>query len=337
MDDIREQLNRPLWVGIISFVVGLLIGLVVLGWWLWPVEWTDAAPSDLRPEYQEIYLRGAIDTYTQDQNAANAQMRIAEVGEDASTILDDIAANPGAQNTESIQAFQVFVGTEPVEEPVEAEGTAAPEATAVPEEEETSLARRWLPWLCLITFLLAGALVLVFLFRNRSFSFSLPSSRKEAPPEAEYPEYTATQDEPPLAQFMTTYQIGNDLFDDSFSIDSPAGEFLGECGVGISETIGVGEPKKVTAFEVWLFDKNDIQTVTTVLMSKNAFEDDATRQRLSAKGEPVQAEPSRELILETATLRLEARVVDMSYGSGGLPPESFFDRITLELVAWPKS
>jgi len=62
MDDIREQLNRPLWVGIISFVVGLLIGLVVLGWWLWPVEWTDAAPSDLRPEYQEIYLRGAIDT-----------------------------------------------------------------------------------------------------------------------------------------------------------------------------------------------------------------------------------------------------------------------------------
>ena len=50
MDDIREQVNRPLWVGIISFVVGLLIGLVVLGWWLWPVQWTDAGPSDLRPD-----------------------------------------------------------------------------------------------------------------------------------------------------------------------------------------------------------------------------------------------------------------------------------------------
>jgi hypothetical protein len=44
----------------------------------------------------------------------------------------------------------------------------------------------------------------------------------------------------------------------------------GECGVGISETIGVGDPKKVTAFEVWLFDKNDIQTVTKVLMSAHA-------------------------------------------------------------------
>ena len=328
MDDIREQLNKPLWVGIFGFVVGLLIGLVVLGWWLWPVQWTDAGPSDLRLEYQETYLRMAIDSYTLNQDAAVAQQRIAEVGENSTEILANIAAQPGTQDPNSVQAFVLFTGTEPVE-PVEEEATPAP-------EEEPSLARRWLPWLCLITLLLAGALVLVFYFRNRSFSFSLPSSRKEAPSEAEYPEYTATQDEPPLAQFMTTYQIGNDLFDDSFSIDSPAGEFLGECGVGISETVGVGEPKKVSAFEVWLFDKNDIQTVTTVLMGKNAFEDDATRQRLSAKGEPVQAEPSREIILETATLRLEARVVDMSYGSGGLPPESFFDRLTLELVAWPK-
>jgi hypothetical protein len=328
MDDIREQLNRPLWVGIISFIVGLLIGLVVLGWWLWPVQWTDAGPSDLRPEYQEIYLRMAIDSYTLNQDAAFAQQRIAEVGENSTEILANIVANPGTQDPDSIQAFILFAGAEPVEE-----------ATPPPEEEEgeTSLARRWLPWLCLITLLLAGALVAVFLIRNRSFSFSLPSTRKEVPAEADYPEYPAAQEEPPLAQFMTTYQIGNDLFDDSFSIDSPAGEFLGECGVGISETIGVGDPKKVTAFEVWLFDKNDIQTVTTVLMSQNAFADDATRQRLSAKGEPVLAEPSRELVLETATLRLEARVVDMSYGSGALPPESFFDRLTLELVAWPKA
>lgn len=331
MDAIRDLLNKPLWVGIFSFVVGLLIGLVVLGWWLWPVQWTDAGPSDLRPEFQEIYLRMAIDSYTLNQDAAQAQQRIAEVGENANEILAGIDTSPGTQNQDSIDAFLTFSGTEPSE----AITTPAPEEEV--EEEEPSLARRWLPWLCLITLLLAGALVAVFLIRNRSFSFSLPTSRKEAPPEAEYPEYKATEEEPPLAQFMTTYQIGNDLFDDSFSIDSPAGEFLGECGVGISETIGVGDPKKVSAFEVWLFDKNDIQTVTTVLMSQNAFSDDTTRQRLSAKGEPVQAEPSREMILETATLRLEARVVDLSYGSGALPPESFFDRMTLELVAWSKS
>jgi hypothetical protein len=79
MDDVREQLNRPLWVGIISFVVGLLIGLVVLGWWLWPVQWTDAGPSDLRLDAQDTYLRMAIDSYTLNQDAAVAQQRIAEV------------------------------------------------------------------------------------------------------------------------------------------------------------------------------------------------------------------------------------------------------------------
>ena len=80
MDDIREQVNRPLWVGIISFIVGLFIGLVVLGWWLWPVQWTDAGPNDLRPDAQETYLRMAIDSYTLNQDAAVAQQRIAEVG-----------------------------------------------------------------------------------------------------------------------------------------------------------------------------------------------------------------------------------------------------------------
>ena len=90
MDAIRDLLNKPLWVGIFSFVVGLLIGLVVLGWWLWPVQWTDAGPSDLRPEFQEIYLRMAIDSYTLNQDAAQAQQRIAEVGENANEKMDSL-------------------------------------------------------------------------------------------------------------------------------------------------------------------------------------------------------------------------------------------------------
>jgi len=130
--------------------------------------------------------------------------------------------------------------------------------------------------------------------------------------------------------------LGNDLYDDSFSIDSPTGEFLGECGVGISETIGVGDPKKVTAFEVWLFDKNDIQTVTKVLMSGHAFNDPVVSQRLQSKGEPILAEGGKRVMLETATLTLEARVVSMNYGQGALPQSSFFDQMTLELAVWPK-
>lgn len=144
-------------------------------------------------------------------------------------------------------------------------------------------------------------------------------------------------EEPPVVQFMTTYMLGDDLYDDSFSIDAPTGEFLGECGVGISETIGVGDPKKVTAFEVWLFDKNDIQTVTKVLMSTHAFNDPNIRQRLLAKGEPQLVEPGKRILLETASLQMEARIVDASYGGGAMPTNSYFDRLTLELAVWPKA
>ena len=345
MEAIRQQSKNPLAVGIVAFIVGLFIGLVILGWWLWPVQWTDAAPSDLRPEFQEIYLRMAIDSYTLRPDAAVAQQHIAEIGENAPQILAEIAADPQLQDPNSIQQFITLSG-EAVALPTPGEATQPPEVTpevtagVTPTTEApagtTSTARKLLPWFCLITLVLALGLVAVFLLRNR-LNVKLPQIRKEPVQQAAYPEYTTTAEETPLAQFMTTYQSGNDLYDDSFSIDSQAGEFLGECGVGISETIGVGDPKKVTAFEVWLFDKNDIQTVTKVLMSRHAFNDETVRQRLAAKGEPVPADPGHEMVLETATLRLTARVVDMSYGMGALPPESYFERMTLELIAWSKA
>ena len=149
-------------------------------------------------------------------------------------------------------------------------------------------------------------------------------------------DYVAMGESQPISQWMTTYLIGDDLFDDSFSIDTPAGEFMGECGVGIADTIGVGEPKRVSAFEIWLFDKNDIQTITKVLLSEHAFNDDAVRERLSAKGDPELSLPGHEVILETETLQMVVRVVDMNYGAGALPDNSFFERMTIELAIWQK-
>jgi hypothetical protein len=85
-----------------------------------------------------------------------------------------------------------------------------------------------------------------------------------------------------------------------------------------------------------LFDKNDIQTVTKVLMSRYAFQDGATHNRLAAKGDPSLAESGGVIYLQTASLEVEARVVDLVYGEGALPPESFFERATIELRAWSR-
>jgi hypothetical protein len=195
----------------------------------------------------------------------------------------------------------------------------------------------------------AGAFAYVMLVRNKKSrparavetdtdDYDMPAMKEVQVPPLNTA-YTDYQDEDmgvAIAQFMTTYMIGDDLYDDSFSIDSPSGEFLGECGVGISDTIGVGDPKKVTAFEVWLFDKNDIQTVTKVLMSQHAYNDPTISQRLASKGEPILLTAGQSVWLETATLKLEARAVDMNYGQGALPNGSYFERMTLELAVWPK-
>jgi hypothetical protein len=140
----------------------------------------------------------------------------------------------------------------------------------------------------------------------------------------------------PVSSFKTTYVLGDDLFDESFSVDDQQGNFLGECGVVISETMGVGDPKKVAAFEVWLFDKNDIRTVTKVLMSEHAFNDENVKARLSNKGEPVQARSGEAFDMDTAALKVQVRVVDMQYGSGALPTNSIFQQLTLEISAWKK-
>lgn len=153
---------------------------------------------------------------------------------------------------------------------------------------------------------------------------------------AERTNYTS-EGKPPVVQFMTTYLHGDDLYDDTFSIETATGQFLGETGMAIAETIDEKDGKKVTAFEVWLFDKNDIRTVTKVLMSDHAFGDDAVKAKLAPKGEAVLAKTGDMLTLETATLRVKARLVDFSYGAGPFPPNSFFERITIELAAWPRA
>jgi len=154
---------------------------------------------------------------------------------------------------------------------------------------------------------------------------------------AEKTDFTAMGQDTPLVQFMTTYLHGDDLYDDSFSIETPSGEFLGETGVGVSETLTAGgDAKNVTALEVWLFDKNDIRTVTKVLMSDHAFNDDAIRAKLAPKGDAVQIKANDKFALETATLRVQCRVVDLAYKSAAMPPNSVLERITIELAAWKR-
>jgi hypothetical protein len=191
--------------------------------------------------------------------------------------------------------------------------------------------------LVLLGLLAYGGLYAYRLLNNRGSNIVTPTMQAvEMSRKAEKTNFEQLGLAPPITQTMTTYVLGDDLYDESFSIDTAAGEFMGEYGVGVSETIGVGDPKKVTALELWLFDKNDIKTATKVMMSQHAFNDPGIRARLEPKGELVVVEPQAQILLETATLQLLATVVDLEYGRGPLPTNSYFERITLELAIWPR-
>lgn len=330
MDKIKQYLTKENLIPAgIGFLLGLIIGWFAIGWGVWPVEWLDADAQHLRPDLQTEWLKMTIQSFDQTGNTDLAVSRWQSLGDAAPGVLDQLRTDPDLA-IETVNTFGDLVN---------ASSAVLPAGEAPAEEAEGPNWMLLLGVLCGLGLIVGGAFAYIFLIRNRRKSSDKESTMSEAQRlnrEADRTDYTADGVDVPIAQFMTTYKLGNNFYDDSFSIDSPAGEFLGECGVGISETIGVGDPKKVTALEVWLFDKNDIQTVTKVVMSDHGFEDTDLRQKLSAKGDPVKANIGDQVELETATLMLAARIVDMEYAQGALPAKSYFDRATIELAVWPK-
>ena len=326
--NILATIKKPIVAAALGFIVGLFIGLVVLGWGLWPVQWTNAAPSSLQPDYQNDYLRMAVDSFVRNPVNDLAIQRYQALGADGPAVLNRVKSGYPDQN--AFQTFSNVVKATSVLTPIPGGGSTTGKSNSM-----TGIL------IILVAIIVLGILgfavfkYMIPLFKNRT-SDNPATQATDNIKQSEMTDYSASGQEQPISQFMTTYVMGDDLFDDSFSIDSPAGEFLGECGIGISETIGVGEPKKVTAFEVWLFDKNDIQTVTKVLMSSHAFNDVPTFQRLQAKGEPFMVDRGKKVTLETAALQLVATVTDMEYGQGALPENSYFERLTLEIAVWPK-
>jgi hypothetical protein len=320
---------------LIGAVLGLILGLIV-GWGLWPVRWTNATPKHLRSDFQNEYLLYVAEQYSSAGSHADdlawAREKLGaefwEEGELAGA-LESLAAEQTGEETIRLRALATALERLP-------EGETAP--ATEPEEAGTgggvlgSLGK-----VCgvgLLVIACVGAIVFLLNRLGRSRAESRAAERDLVGERVPFEEVSWGVEGPPLAQYVTTYTIGDDHYDPSFSIELDTGEFMGECGVGISETIGVGTPSKVAAFEVWLFDKNDIRTVTKVLMSDYAFRDEALRAKLAPKGEPVLAEVGKDVVLETKTLQVRARVEEAACGSDGMPADSFFEKLTVNLAVW---
>ena len=325
--------KRPLAATLAALILGFAIGLFVFGWGLTPLQYTGAGPQDMLPAYQQSYIRSLADLYAFDGNQTRVQdaLRIwPEADQAACQMAQETTDAADATRLRAVATILNGVGCDPAAPPV--------------AEEETGSGTNSLLLICglgLVLAILVGAILLLMQRRGGGDGVSggsgfgatgeIPASGPQS--ESVGGEVQAT----PVARFRTTYNRGHDTYDDSFSIENTSGEFLGECGVGISESIGVDAPRNATAVELWLFDKNDIRTVTKVLMSDHAFFDEALKAKLAPKGEPVLARQGETVVLETASLIINAVIVDMAYGlDEGLPEESYFERLTVELSAWAK-
>lgn len=329
-----DLLKKPLVVGILGAVAGIIIGLI-WGWGIQPVKFIDATPAVLRSDLQQDYLRMAIDSFRVNRDPNLAVQRWNELGPAAVPALQAVQQDPRGIDPAVIAAYVQQIAQ--INGPNLVGGASQP-ASGAPISGLAVVA------IAAVLILMVGAAVAIFFLRrlltNRTSDEVTPSMQAmEITREAtkNKTNFESMGVAPPITQNMTTYVLGDDLYDESFSIDTSAGEFMGEYGVGVSETVGVGDPKKVTALEIWLFDKNDIKTATKVLMSAHAFGDAGLRARLEAKGELIQVEPQKQVMLETETLQLLATIVDLQYGNGSMPDKSYFERMTLELAVWRKA
>lgn len=320
---------HPMAVLAIGLVLGLLLGMLLF-WVLFPVKWTNAHSYDLAPTAKAEYVALVADAYKLDRDHTRSAQLLSQwtpqekqlAFNDAITIWD---AQGRADKVQEVQDLALVLGVslEPVQQP-----------PAPATQPQGLLERLRVPCMVFLIVLLAfvlGWIGLRVLSRQRAQSQSeTEPTTKATPPAAQWQAATTGSS---LGHWLTTYKLGEDTYDESFPIETASGEYLGECGVGISELSEVGEADHVTAFEIWLFDKSDIKTVTKILMSDLVFQDEALRAKLASKGEPVLAEVNKPFTLETTGLVVQAKVTELEYGQKDPAVNSFFSRLALDLAA----
>jgi len=360
---------RPLAVGgIAGLIVGCLIGWLAIGWWLWPVEYVgDAYTYELNQAEKTQYVAAVVDSYNLTGQLGVVQQRLnawtveeknrvlamlfadyqsqgkmqeaeqvvelamelqraegwdpAVVSQAASQVAAEYAEQGEPQKAQLASVFASELGATVVVSPGTEVSATPPSGTPVPTQAGASV-RALLPVCGVLT--LIALVILAFLALRRR--------RPRPRPVAEEPrvEWTATGPLP-LLHKASSYKLGMDSFDESFAIESESGEWLGECGMGIAEALDGAAPRRVTAFEVWLFDKPNTRTVTKVLMSEFANDNEALRNKLSVRGEPVLAVPGATFTLETPALIIEAQVKELEYGEGP-PVAGYFRNLSLSLI-----
>lgn len=325
------------------FVGGVLVGWMLLGWWLFPVEWRNAGPRDLARGFQVDYLAMVADSYGQSGDLDLARRRLEGfTPEQIREMADYLEEQEFTTQAALLRHLAQVVGEQPVPttaapvapttEPGQAEGQTPAAATTWGQR------LRFIGGVVLLAVLLIIGIVVgaAWLSRTRP-SLARPTSmagpRTEAAPSWVFGEVILGYSAP--AGFVAE----NASYKESFQIKDQFQEVVGECGLKVAEGVDVIQGNQVPALEVWLYDKEDGRTVSTILLSEHAFRDaERFAQPAVTAGRVEQAEAQRVLHLETANLRLEAEILAVSYveAVGGVPPNAYFAGLDVQMTPTAK-
>jgi hypothetical protein len=354
---------RPLVLGIVvGFVIGLMLGLIY-AWQINPAVYSDGARfNNLNSAYLDSYVETVSEAYLTNRDVNVARTRLADLAPAQKVALlakaeakfrqtdavkaDGVgqlavelntlegwsqqAISQGLTTGNASEAFANRLGQAPVAPAPDGE---QPPAATPPAEEGGGLGGV-IRWIGIILLLLV--VVVIFLFLMTRFGKDRKTINVSTLP-SEAPEVINEEGETlqPLRQWVGTYNLGQDNYDESFTVETPESDFLGECGMGILEGFASGSPKKVAAFDVWLFDKTDIRTVSMPVMSRFAFEDDILRGKVSSDATPVLAAAGFTFDIETTALLVKATIDEVVYGDEA-PAESYFETLKISLTAYLK-
>lgn len=231
---LRSQIGK---VALIAFLLGVLFGWFVIGWGIWPVEWTNAGFVDLQEDYAELAMKNAVNAYAATGNeqtalhtylgfgniAEDTYLSVKESGElspDALIQFEALLEESGNQPSGSTISQTSEEDEEPVGSEVEDITQPLPDdemADAADGAEENPALRRIGTFIgVLFVLLLVGGLVLAYIFLvPEDTKISIRTLLTKHPrPENQTREPLAEETPPYLSSMETNedydYQVGLD-------------------------------------------------------------------------------------------------------------------------------
>ncbi|MEW5941757.1 MAG: hypothetical protein AB1750_19005, partial [Chloroflexota bacterium] len=211
-----DYFKKPLVAGVVGVVIGLALGLFV-GWAAWPVEVVDTSPQAMRADFQEDYLRMAIDAYRVNPDPDLAFTRFQNLGPNAGAIFQQIKADPASQDMGAITNFENAVKARLAAQGGgnldEGEGNGATGGALKPGIGSYAL----YIILGVLGLLLVAAIVyygrrLLGKSRVSPENYSAARVAQEIAKSTEKTDFSKMGLQEPITRTMTTYVLGDDLY-----------------------------------------------------------------------------------------------------------------------------